>query len=549
MKTIGRILSRITFLAAAGVMFSLLCKADANAATLSGFVDPETSGNVSLNVAGDESVALDNIDVEAPATEQTTDSPAEPPSEPPADPKDEEPTKDEIKELMKQTSNSVGGVPSQVDQINIATVLSGFSVSTPKADLVKDYLLEEGEDILVKVSNFDAAKSPDCKKAMDTFAQIEGLGLGPAINFEIGMVDSDKKYFAFDDSDCTVAVKIGLKNFPNAFGVLEITETGVRILGDLDNDPNTVTVNASCRNSTLVVIKSSYQITAEYLETLQKELIKRLADLSSEEKKLEETGNGSGGATDSDVTPSDLQERLKKQEEQAQADREKAERDKAELNQKIGELGTVQKELAGKLTALSNDNRALEQKKAELENKKAQLTKQLEATNKSLSAAVTAKDKYQEKYKNATAAPKRKETPSRAQGLSKNNAVGDGKGGYIAQGGHVQINGGKSNVTFTLAAPTSGVLSSANKYANSVGGTLLHCVTTSSPGVSFKTATVDFTVTGVPANDSIAVYQLQGKNWVQVMVSSVTDNHVTVNLTQHGPLAFVRVAAVATARH
>ena len=258
------------------------------------------------------------------------------------------------------------------------------------------------------------------------------------------------------------------------------------------------------------------------------------------------TGENTVTEANSDVDPSPdikgLEEKLKKQEEQAQADREKAEKDKAELNQKIGELKSVQEELSKKLTTLANNNKELEQKKA-------QLTKQLESTNKSLDAAVKAKNKYEEKYKNATAAPKRRETPSREQVLSRNNAVGDGDGGYVAQGGHVQINGGKSNVTFTLSAPTAGVLSSANKYANSVGGTLLHCVTTSSPGVSFKTATVNFTVTGVYANDTIAVYQLQGKNWVQVMVTSITDNHVTVNLTQHGPLAFVRVAAVATATH
>ena len=258
------------------------------------------------------------------------------------------------------------------------------------------------------------------------------------------------------------------------------------------------------------------------------------------------SGENTVTEANSDVDPSPtikgLQDKLKKQEEQAKADREKAEKDKAELNQKIGELKSVQEELSKKLATLANDNKELEQKKA-------QLTKQLESTNKSLSAAVTAKEKYEEKYKNATAAPKRRETPSREQVLSQNNAVGDGNGGYVAQGGHVQINGGKSNVTFTLSAPTSGVLSSANKYANSIGGTLLHCVTTSSPGVSFKTAVVNFTVTGVSANDSIAVYQLQGKNWVQVMVTSITDNHVTVNLTQHGPLAFVRVAAVATATH
>ncbi len=258
------------------------------------------------------------------------------------------------------------------------------------------------------------------------------------------------------------------------------------------------------------------------------------------------TGENTVTEANSDVDPSPdikvLEDKIKEQEEQAQADREKAEKDKAELNQKIGELKSVQEELGKKLATLANDNKELEQKKA-------QLTKQLESTNKSLDAAVKAKNKYEEKYNNATAAPKRRETPSREQVFSKNNAVGDGDGGYVAQGGHVQINGGKSNVTFTLSAPTSGVLSSANKYANSVGGTLLHCVTTSSPGVSFKTATVNFTVTGVYANDTIAVYQLQGKNWVQVMVTSITDNHVTVSLTQHGPLAFVRVAAVATATH
>ena len=231
----------------------------------------------------------------------------------------------------------------------------------------------------------------------------------------------------------------------------------------------------------------------------------------------------------------------------------------AGLNQQIGnltaqkeqqeqELRSLQQQFENFKAAQERNNAALTNTNNSLTNQKNAITKQLEATQKSLDDAVKVRDKYQEKYRNATKHGKN-ETPSRAAQLSRNNAIGDGYGGYIAQGGHVQINGGKSNVTFTLAAPTSGVLSSASQYANSVGGTLLHCVTTSSPGVSFKTATVNFTVTGVYANDTIAVYQLQGKNWVQVLVSSVTDNHVTVNLTQHGPLAFVRVAAVATATH
>ena len=263
------------------------------------------------------------------------------------------------------------------------------------------------------------------------------------------------------------------------------------------------------------------------------------------------TGTGTNGG--STVNPSRLAQDLQDQLNTA--------------NQQIGRLESENEHLSSDVANLQAQNasnestirtlqqqfeafkQAQEKNNATLNDQKNALTKQLEATQKSLDEAVKARDTYKEKYKNATRGPKKQEAPSRAQILSRNNAVGDGYGGYVAQGGHVQINGGKSNVTFTLAAPTSGVLSSANKYANSVGGTLLHCVTTSSPGVSFKTAQVNFTVTGVFANDTIAVYQLQGKNWVQVLVSSVTDNHVTVNLTQHGPLAFVRVAAVATATH
>ncbi|MBQ7614051.1 MAG: hypothetical protein IJU77_03340 [Butyrivibrio sp.] len=255
-----------------------------------------------------------------------------------------------------------------------------------------------------------------------------------------------------------------------------------------------------------------------------------------------------------DVHINELLEKYANPEEQVEIDREAL----------INRLKNSQNEMPAKLQTNNDDtSKALKEQFEALksaqenpqnalttqENLRNALTKQLEDTKKSLNEAMKARDNYQEKYKNATKAPARPETPSRAAALSKNNAIGDGYGGYIAQGGHVQINGGKSNVTFTLAAPTSGVLSSATQYANSVGGRLLHCVTTSSPGVSFKTATVNFTVTGVGANDPIAVYQLQGKNWVQVLVSSITDNHVTVNLTQHGPLAFVRINTVLNATH
>ena len=220
------------------------------------------------------------------------------------------------------------------------------------------------------------------------------------------------------------------------------------------------------------------------------------------------------------------------------------ERDAAN-NSKIESQNNQINSLGNQINALNNQIKAIESKNSSL-------SSQLKTAQKNYDEANKLKDKYEEKYRNATKSSgrsSRSENSSRIQALSKNNAIGDGYGGYIAQGGHVQINGGKSNVTFTLSIPSSAIVNSASSYASNIGGTLLYCVSTSSPGVTFKNAVVNFTITGVPANDTIAAYQLQGKNWVQVRVVSVTNNHVNVELTQHGPIAFVRVAAVANASH
>ncbi|MBQ8031799.1 MAG: hypothetical protein IJ260_09795 [Butyrivibrio sp.] len=119
-------------------------------------------------------------------------------------------------------------------------------------------------------------------------------------------------------------------------------------------------------------------------------------------------------------------------------------------------------------------------------------------------------------------------------------------GGTVTyQGGKIEINGGKSNATFTITAPSSAVVSSAATLAGKVGGSLVSCITTSSPGVGFKTAKVNFYVAGVQNGDTIAVYQNQGGSWVQLPVTEVRLDHVVVNMTKHGDLAFVRVPAVA----
>lgn len=138
-----------------------------------------------------------------------------------------------------------------------------------------------------------------------------------------------------------------------------------------------------------------------------------------------------------------------------------------------------------------------------------------------------------------------KSTPAPAPTPSNSNYVNFG-GTMTYQGGKIEINGGRSNATFTITAPSSGVISSAANYAGKVGGTLLSCIATSSPGVAFKTAKVNFYVAGVQNGDTIAVYQKQGNSWVQLPVTEVRQDHVVVSMTRHGELAFVRVAAVAS---
>ncbi len=128
---------------------------------------------------------------------------------------------------------------------------------------------------------------------------------------------------------------------------------------------------------------------------------------------------------------------------------------------------------------------------------------------------------------------------------SNSNVVNFG-GTVTYQGGKIEINGGRSNATFTISAPSSAVISSAGSLAKQLGGSLVSCITTSSPGVGFKSAKVNFYVGGVQTGENIAVYQNQGGKWVQLPVVETRQDHVVVNMSRHGDIAFVRVPVLAS---
>ncbi len=111
----------------------------------------------------------------------------------------------------------------------------------------------------------------------------------------------------------------------------------------------------------------------------------------------------------------------------------------------------------------------------------------------------------------------------------------------IGQGGKVILNGCKSRATFLVSSPTSGKISSAETLAASVSGKLLGVVDTSAPGVVFRTARVNFYVGGLTGNENIAVYEYAAGKWTQIPVAEVRKDHVLVDMTGHGTLAFIQL--------
>lgn len=112
----------------------------------------------------------------------------------------------------------------------------------------------------------------------------------------------------------------------------------------------------------------------------------------------------------------------------------------------------------------------------------------------------------------------------------------------VGQGGHVIINGAPSNQTFSVLKPNYAYVGYAKTLANGLGGKVLNVVTVKA-SVSFNTATVNFYAKGVKAGQNIKVYQYVNGSWVEVEVTEIRDDHVVVNMTSLGTLAFIELPA------
>lgn len=163
----------------------------------------------------------------------------------------------------------------------------------------------------------------------------------------------------------------------------------------------------------------------------------------------------------------------------------------------------------------------------------------------SSSAAVTASAAYVDGIPAAVASAAAAE--GKTVGEYINNAVVEVPGlesvTPIGQGGHVIINGAPSNITFIVGKPAATAVKAAKEQAAALGGKVLNVVEVKYSIAGFDTARVNYYMKGVKAGQLIKVYQLVKGEWVELAVAEIRENHVVVDMTSLGTLAFVEVPA------
>lgn len=112
----------------------------------------------------------------------------------------------------------------------------------------------------------------------------------------------------------------------------------------------------------------------------------------------------------------------------------------------------------------------------------------------------------------------------------------------LGQGGHVIINGVPGNQTFSVLKPHYAYVTFAKTLAGGVGGRVLN-VAEIKASVPFDTAIVNFYAEGVKAGQNIKVYQYRDEAWVEIEVTEIREDHVVVNMTSLGTLAFIELPA------
>ena len=111
----------------------------------------------------------------------------------------------------------------------------------------------------------------------------------------------------------------------------------------------------------------------------------------------------------------------------------------------------------------------------------------------------------------------------------------------VGQGGHVIINGAPSNQVFSVLKPTLADVRAAKTFAAALGGKILNVVQVKAFVQGFRTARVNFYVKGVTDGQNIKVFQIINGQLLELEVAEIRDDHVVVDMTALGTLAFIEV--------
>ena len=111
----------------------------------------------------------------------------------------------------------------------------------------------------------------------------------------------------------------------------------------------------------------------------------------------------------------------------------------------------------------------------------------------------------------------------------------------VGQGDKIVVDGKKTNQTFSLRKPSAAYVTSAKSQAASLGGDVLNVVNVQGGIASGKTATVNFYMPGVKTGENIQVYRYANGQWNSLTISEIRDDHVVVDMTATGVLAFIQV--------
>ncbi len=151
-------------------------------------------------------------------------------------------------------TNAVAGKASTAPGTNIATVINGAAVTTPKDALTANLGLAANEKAYTKVSNFDAKKSTAVKAILDGFTAATGVKVGPAVNFEVGKM-AGGKYTKLENGAVSASFAVA-PSFAKGktLSALKVSSAGVALLPDTDSNPNTITVNTTAEQQVLAII-------------------------------------------------------------------------------------------------------------------------------------------------------------------------------------------------------------------------------------------------------------------------------------------------------